>query len=375
MRFGANIDIQLAHTDFQVLSLAAAEIKEALASYPGVADISDNYAQGKRELKLRLASEARTLGITEEDLGRQIRASFHGAEALRLQRGRNEVRVMLRYPEEERRSLAHLESMRIRAPGGGEIPFTLAATVEEGRGYSTINRTDRKRVINVTASVSKAGNPGEILSDLQLNTLAALQADHPGLTFDMAGEQKEQRQSFASMKSGFLMALFLIFALLAIPFRSYSQPLIIMSAIPFGIVGAILGHFIMGYNLSMLSIFGIVALAGVVVNNSLLLIDHINRRQRQRTEVYQAVMDAGLRRFRPIILTSLTTFLGLVPMILERSAQAQFLIPMAISLGFGVLFSTGITLLLVPSFVMVLEDVRRGLGIKPREEEEWEPAP
>jgi multidrug efflux pump subunit AcrB len=368
MRFGANIDIQLAHNDFQVLTQAAGQIKEALASYPGVGDIADNYAQGKRELKLRLTSEARTQGITEEDLGRQIRAAFHGAEALRLQRGRNEIRVMLRYPEEERRSLAHLESMRIRTPGG-EIPFTRAASIEEGRGFSTINRTDRKRVLNVTASVDKFGNPNEILADLQRNTLADLQIDHPGLTFDLAGEQKEQRQSFGSMKSGFLMALFMIFALLAIPFRSYSQPLIIMSAIPFGIVGAILGHFIMGYNLSMLSIFGIVALAGVVVNNSLLLIDHINRRQRQNQDSYQAVMDAGLRRFRPILLTSLTTFLGLVPMIMEKSAQAQFLIPMAISLGFGVLFATGITLLLVPSFYLVLEDIRGKLGLSSLQEE------
>jgi multidrug efflux pump subunit AcrB len=370
MRFGANIDIQLAHQDFQVLTLAAERIKETLAGYPGVGDIADSYALGKRELKLRLTSEARTMGITEEDLGRQIRAAFHGAEALRLQRGRNEVVVMVRYPEKERRSITHLESMRIRAPGGGEIPLAQAAIVEEGRGFSIINRTDRKRVLNVTASVGSAGNPGDILADMQQNILAALRIEHPGLTFDLAGEQREQRQSFASMKSGFLMALFGIFALLAIPFRSYSQPLIIMSAIPFGIVGAILGHFIMGYSLSMLSIFGIVALAGVVVNNSLLLIDHINRRKLEHPEPRQAVMDAGRRRFRPILLTSLTTFFGLVPMMLEKSAQAQFLIPMAISLGFGVLFATGITLLLVPSFYMVLEDIRGKFGWSSREEEE-----
>jgi multidrug efflux pump subunit AcrB len=373
MRFGANIDIQLAHQDYQVLVQAADRIKEALAAYPGVGDIADNYAQGKRELKLRLTAEARTMGITEEDLGRQIRAAFYGAEALRLQRGRNEVVVMVRYPEEDRRSITHLEAMRIRAPGGGEIPFLRAATVEESRGFSTINRSDRKRVLNVTASVGSGANPGEILTDLQGSVLAGLQVDYPGLAFDLAGEQREQRQSFASMKSGFLMALFTIFALLAIPFRSYSQPFIIMSAIPFGIVGAILGHFIMGYNLSMLSIFGIVALAGVVVNNSLLLIDHINQRQLENPGAYQAVMAAGRRRFRPILLTSLTTFFGLVPMMLEKSTQAQFLIPMAISLGFGVLFATGITLLLVPAFYMVLEDIREGLGLRANDEEPVEP--
>jgi multidrug efflux pump subunit AcrB len=364
MRFGANIDIQLAHNDFRVLEQAAAQVKGALGEYPGVGDIADTYNRGKRELKVRLTPEARTLGITEEDLGRQIRAAFFGAEALRLQRGRNEVKVMVRYPEEDRQGRAHFEAMRIRTPTGGEIPLAGAATVEEGRGFSTINRTDRKRVLNVTASVDKTANPGEILADLKTSALAGLAIDYPGLTFDLEGEQKEQRQSFGSMRKGFLLALFLIFALLAIPFGSYSQPLIIMTAIPFGVVGAILGHFIMGYNLSILSIFGIVALSGVVVNNSLLLIDYINRRQLESGDTHQSVMDAGIRRFRPILLTSLTTFFGLAPMILERSVQAQFLIPMAISLGFGVLFATGITLLLIPCLYLVLDDIKKKLGMR-----------
>jgi multidrug efflux pump subunit AcrB len=357
VRFGKNIDIRLAHEDFNVLASAVRRIKSGLASYPGVSDIDDNYSKGKREIKLRLKPEARTLGITEEDLGRQIRAAFYGAEALRLQRGRNEVRVMVRYPEEDRKSLGDLESMRIRTHDGRELPFSQAALVQEGRGFSEINRTDRKRVINITASVdTKIANPEEILLDLRRTVLNDLTNDYPGLTYNLEGEEKERRESMGSMGKGFMMALLLIYALLAIPFRSYLQPFIIMSAIPFGFVGALLGHLIMGFNLSILSIFGIVALTGVVVNDSLLLINFVNEKRRAGVELRQAVVDAARRRFRPIVLTSLTTSLGLTPIILEKSMQAQFLIPMAISLGFGILFATLITLLLVPSLYIMLED-------------------
>jgi len=366
VRMGANIDVQLAHEDFDTLTRAAGRLKDELAAFPGVGDIEDSYAQGKSELKIRLKPEARTLGITEEDLGRQIRAAFYGAESLRLQRGRNEVKVMVRYPEENRKSRWDLEAMRIRTPQGGEIPLGRAAWVEEGRGFSEIKRTDRKRVVNVTASVdSQQANAQEILRNLKAGALEQLRHDYPGLTFDMEGEEKERRDSMASMGSGFILALFAIYTLLAIPFRSYSQPLIIMSAIPFGIVGAIGGHLLMGFNLSILSIFGIVALSGVVVNDSLLLIDRINANRRAGGEdLRQAVIDAGMRRFRPILLTSLTTFFGLAPMILERSVQAQFLIPMAISLGFGILFATGITLLLIPALYLALEDIRRLFGLR-----------
>ncbi|GAB6057252.1 efflux RND transporter permease subunit [Desulfonatronum parangueonense] len=364
MRFGANIDVQLSHADFDVLIPAAQRLKAALADYPGVSDIADNHAAGKEEITIRLRPEAATLGLTEADLGRRVRAAFHGAEALRLQRGRNEVKVMVRYPEDRRVSLADLEELRIIAPGGIELPLDMAAHLQRDRGYSAINRTDRKRVINVTATVdARTGNVQDILQDLRRTVLADLSADHPGLGFDLEGEERERRESFASMGQGFLMALFMIYALLAIPFRSYSQPLIVMAAIPFGIVGAIWGHMIMGINLSMLSLFGIVALSGVVVNSSLLLIDFINSGRRSGMAVRDAVLASGRRRFRPILLTSLTTFFGLMPMILERSVQAQFLIPMAVSLGFGVLFATGITLLLIPALYMVLEDWRGMLGL------------
>ena len=346
--------------DFNVLSSAVSKIRSALALYPGVGDIDDNYTGGKRELKLKLRPEARMLGITEEDLGRQIRAAFFGAEALRLQRGRNEVRVMVRYPEEDRKSLGNLESMRIRTHAGVEVPFSQAAFVKEGRGFSEINRSDRKRVINVTANVdSKIANAEEILLDLKNTVLNDLTTDYPGLTYNLEGEEKERRESMGSMAQGFMMALLIIYTLLAIPFRSYLQPFIIMSAIPFGFVGAILGHLIMGVNLSILSIFGIVALTGVVVNDSLLLINFINLRRRAGADFQSAVVEAAKRRFRPIVLTSLTTSLGLTPIILEKSMQAQFLIPMAISLGFGILFATLITLLLVPSLYLILEDLLR----------------
>jgi multidrug efflux pump subunit AcrB len=358
--FGANIDIRLAHDDFGILENAITRIKIVLASYPGVSDIADNYTRGKRELKLRLRPEARTLGITEEDLGRQVRDAFFGAEALRLQRGRNEVKVMVRYPEGDRKSLGDLETMRIRTRDGGEILFSQAASVEEGRGFSEINRTDRKRVVNITASVdSSIANAEEIVLDVKNTVLNDLMNDYPGLTFNLEGEEKERKESLGSMIRGFMMALLLIYTLLAVPFRSYMQPFIIMSAIPFGFVGAVMGHLIMGFDLSILSVFGIVALTGVVVNDSLLLINFINEKRKEGVELRQSVVEAAQRRFRPIILTSLTTSLGLSPIILEKSLQAQFLIPMAISLGFGILFATLITLLLVPSLYLILEDILR----------------
>ena len=364
VHMGANIDIQIAHDDFNILRNAADQVKQTLELYPGVSDIADNFSLGKRELKIRLKPEARTLGITEEDLGRQVRAAFYGAEALRLQRGRSEVKIMVRYPQTDREHLSSLEDMRIRTAGGGELPLERAARITAGRGYSEINRYNRKRVIDVTANVdAHIANAEEILADIQQTKLAQLSRDYPGLSFSMEGEEKERRDSVNSMKKGFLLALLGIYALLAIPFRSYSQPLLIMTAIPFGMVGALLGHLIMGYDLSILSIFGIVALSGVVVNDSLLFIHTINTNRRQGIKLMPAAITAGTRRFRPIMLTSLTTFFGLVPMILEQSMQAKFLIPMAISLGFGIMFATGITLILIPNLYLILEDCRRLLGL------------
>ena len=363
VHMGANIDIQLAHEDYGILVRAAERLKEALSRYPGLGDIADSHSEGKREIKIRLNREGRSLGITEESLGRQIRAAYYGAEALRFQRGRDEVKVLVRYPESDRRTLASLDNLRIRLPGGGEIPLRRVAIIQYGRGYSTINRTDQKRVIDVTATVSsKKANADEIVSDLQHGILRQLKSDYPGLGISLEGEGRERRESMDSMKKGFILALFGIYALLAIPFRSYMQPFIIMASIPFGIIGAVLGHLIMGFDISILSIFGIVALSGVVVNDSLLLIDYVNQKRKEGMPIEDALITAGKRRFRPILLTSLTTFFGLAPLIFERSYQAQFLIPMALSLAYGVMAATGITLLMIPSLYRVTDDIIQVTG-------------
>ncbi len=365
MHPGDDIDIQLAHEDYAVLVKAVDRVKEALAGYGGVEEINDSYTEGKRELKLRLKPEASSLGITETDLAMQVRGAFYGAEALRLQRGRNEVKVMVRYPENARRMMASIEDMRIRTPMGGEVPFSQAAYVDDSQGYSGIKRVDRKRVINVTASVdNKTTNNNDVLSEVTQSVLPQLMLDYPGLSYDLEGDSRNRHESLGSLKKGFIIALFMIYALLAIPFRSFSQPFVVMSAIPFGMVGAVLGHLLLGYNLSFISTLGIVALSGVVVNDSLVMIDFINRARDSGLSLREAVLTSGKRRFRPIILTSLTTFFGLTPMILETSMQARFMIPMAISLGFGVLFATGITLVLIPAMYLVLEDIQAFFGVE-----------
>jgi multidrug efflux pump subunit AcrB len=363
VRTSADIDIQLSHQDFNVLLQAVDRVRNLLSGYAGVTEVADSYTQGKRELQLRLKPEARSLGITESDLATQVRSAFYGAEALRIQRGRDEVKVMVRYPEDERRSLDDIENLRLRAPSGGEVPFAQAAYVEDTRGYSEINRTDRRRVVDVTAAVNKnITNTTEVLADLKSGSLKQLLFDYPGLTVDLEGESRERRESMGSLWVGFVMALFLIFGLLAIPFRSYTQPLVIMSAIPFGIVGAVIGHILLGYDLSLISMMGIVALTGITVNDALVMIDFINRARHGGIPLREAILQSGARRFRPIILTSLTTFFGLAPMIVATSVQSRFLVPMAISLGFGVLFSTAITLVLVPALYLILEDIHELAG-------------
>ncbi len=359
MRFGNPIDIQLSAESIDDLRAAGAELKDALRQYPGAFDVADSYRAGKRELKLDLLPRGEALGLTLMDLARQVRSGFYGTEAQRIQRGRDDVRVMVRYTEAERGSLASLERMRIRAPDGSEVPFAYAGAVSLGAGYSSIQCTDRQRTMNVSADVySAVANANELVRDLRAQVLPQLLAQHPGVRYSMAGEQEEQTRAMGAMLSAFLVAQVLIYVLLAIPLRSYAQPLIVMSAIPFGLVGALGGHFLFGLDLSLLSIFGIVALTGVVVNDSLVMVDFING-HRKRDTLDRAIRDAGVVRFRPVMLTTLTTFMGLVPLILERSLQAQFLIPMAISLGFGVAFATAITLLLVPVLYRTLEDFRR----------------
>ena len=356
---GDPIDIELSHQDYDVLLPASERLKSILRDYTGVSDIADDFEPGKAELKLKLKETGRTLGLTLSDLARQIRQGFYGDEAQRIQRGRDDIRVMVRYPEDQRKSLADIENIRIRLPDGTQIPFKTVAEVQYGRGYSTIRRIDRRRVVSVSADVDEAvANSKEINSELGKSVLPNLMREFPGLQYRFAGEQREMQESLSSLIPNFGIAMMAIFALLAVQFRSYSQPIIVMSAIPFGIVGATFGHLIMGYNLGLLSFFGIVALSGVVVNDSLIMIDLINRERSSGVKLKQVLRDCATRRFRPIMLTTLTTFCGLLPMITEKSLQARFLVPMAISLAFGVMFATCITLILVPSLYMILEDVK-----------------
>ena len=374
---GESINIELSSGNYVQLQQAAAELKQKLADYPGVFDISDSFRAGKQELKLKVKPEGEVLGVTLSSLARQVRQAFYGEEAQRIQRGRDDIRVMVRYPETERQSLGDLENMRIRTPNGAEVPFSLAAQAEIGRGYSNIRRVDRRRVIAVTADVDDVkANANEILDDMTTTYLPTLLAKHPGLTYSFEGEQRNQAESMASLGSGFLAAMMVIYVLLAIPFKSYVQPLIVMSAIPFGVVGAVWGHLIMGIDLSLLSLFGIVALSGVVVNDSLVLVDFINRGRESGLHLLEVIRNAGMARFRPVLLTSLTTFAGLTPMLLEESLQAQFLIPMAVSLAFGVLFATSITLLLVPIGYFIRQDYTTLFAriFSSREEPATEPA-
>ena len=355
---GEDINVQLTSGRLDELERAAEELKNYLGQYAGVDEITDSLLAGKQEIKLSILPAAETLGLTLADLSRQVRQAFYGAEAQRIQRGRDEVKVMVRYPFSRRRSLADLESMRIRTPSGAEVPFAVVAELSMGRGPADIRRVDRNRAVNVTANVNEnRSNSNEIIADLQHTFLPDLARSLPGLKFSFEGEQRHQQDTLSDLADGFLIALLAIFALLAVPLRSYLQPLIIMSAIPFGLVGAILGHLLLGMDLTIISMFGIVALAGVVVNDSLVLVDYVNRRRREGLSAEQALRLGGRSRFRPILLTSVTTFLGLTPLLLEKSIQAQFLMPMAVSLAFGVLFATVIALIVLPSAYMILEDL------------------
>ena len=371
---GDPIHFELRSDDVDQLVVAADRLSAELAAYPGVFDVGDSFRAGKQEIRLAVLPEAQALGITLEDVARQVRRAFYGEEAQRIQRGRDDVKVMVRYPEHQRRSLADLGNLRIRTPAGGEVPFYTVARAERGYGFASIQRTDRRRVIGVTADVDqRITNANQVIADVERSILPQLLADYPGLSYALEGEQREQQEGLAALLRSYFFALFLIYALLAIPLRSYAQPLIIMAVIPFGLVGAIAGHVLMGLGFSMMSLFGVVALSGVVVNSSLVLVDSVNRRRIEGVPLLDALRTAGVSRFRPIVLTSLTTFAGLTPLLLEDRLGARFLIPMATSLAFGVLFATAISLFLVPSAYLILEDLnswrkhrgssRRRLGV------------
>ena len=358
---GSPVDIRLAHPDNEALEASAERLADELRSYEGLRDIDSGVSEGKEQLDLTLTAEGRARGLTEAELARQIRNAYYGAEAVRQQRGREELRVYVRRPESERVSMSDIERLIIRTPDGGEMPLDRAAHIERGRAYTTISRVDGRRVVSVTADiVAGVGNATEIVGKVAQTELPTLVADVPGLSFEMGGEQKERMESMKSLRDGFLFALFVVFGLLAMPFKSYVQPILVLSAIPFGFVGAFLGHFLMGFDLSIISMMGMVALSGVVVNDSLILIVAVNELRAKGHSIWESVVEGTKRRFRPILLTSLTTFFGLTPMILEPSVQARFLVPMAISLGFGVLMATVVLVVLVPSLYLILEDARRG---------------
>ena len=355
------IDIQLSHRSREILETAAQELAGMLSGYAGVMDIDDGVSLGKPQWNFRIKPEARSLGLNATALARQVRGAFYGVEALRQQRGRNEVKVMVRLPESERRSSFTIEQLILLTGQGGEIPLVEAAEIDVGRAYTEIKRRDGRRIAAVTADIDdQIANANSVMAEVTANDLEALKKKYPGLTYSIEGQQAEQQESLSSLGLGFVLSLLLIYALLAIPFRSYVQPLIVMLCIPFSIIGAVGGHLLLGYGLSLISLFGIVALAGVVVNDSLVLIAATNRiRDEQQVSLHDAVIQGAMNRFRPIVLTSLTTFFGLAPMIFETALQARFLIPMAISLGFGILFGTAIILVIVPAVYLIVETLLR----------------
>jgi|Marorgknorr_s2lv_3_1036020.scaffolds.fasta_scaffold01038_6 multidrug efflux pump subunit AcrB len=360
---GNDIDIQLEGDNVDELRTIAEKLRHKLAEYPGVVDITDSFRSGKQELKLSILPSGEALGLTLGSLAKQVRQAFYGEEAQRIQRGRDDVRVMVRYTEKERRSLGSLGSMRIRTPDGSEVPFATVAKADIGRGFSTIRRADSRRVVNVVADVDRTQiTSNAVLADLRAGPIQEIMAPYPRVSYSLEGAQADQSETLESLVPLFAMTMFVIFALLAIPLRSYLQPFIIMSVIPFAFVGAIWGHLIMktfGYvsGLAMMSGLGFVAATGVVVNSSLVLVHSVNFRRSSGENIHDAVLHASISRCRPIILTSLTTFVGLMPLMFNKSVGAQFLVPMAVSLSFGVMFATVVTLLVVPSGYLILNDL------------------
>ncbi len=358
--FGKDIEVNLYLKDEKKLLSAVKELENNLRKFPGVYDISDNFLPGKREIQIKLKPMAYRLGLSLKDIASQVRAGYYGAEALRFQKGEDEVRVMVRFPEKERETLASLYEMKIMTPSGKMVPLREVAELEFTQSPIALYRADLKRVITVSANVDeKITNAKEIRKILFEKILPALKQKYPELSWSMEGAGKEHKKGFEDVGKAFIFALFLIYVLLAVPLKSFIKPFIIMSAIPFGIIGAFLGHIVLGKAICILSFFGIVGLAGVVVNDALILVDAIEKLKKIKKDIFEVVIEAVKIRFRPVILTTLTTFIGLMPMIFEKSVQAQFLIPMAISLGFGVLFATFITLIFVPSAYLILEDIKK----------------
>jgi multidrug efflux pump subunit AcrB len=354
---GPPLSFRLSGSNYERLELAAADLVVELNNYEGVFDIMNSATAGADEIKLKIKPEAEALGLTMSSLGRQVRQAFYGEEAQRIQRGKDELKVMVRYPIEERRSISDLENMRIRTPSGDEVPFQSVAEVSFGKGYSSVSRLNRERTVTVSANIDpELVEPQEVIKSIQQDFMPGMLAKYPGVQQGLEGASEEQNKFLKDLAIAFIAALFLIYALIAIPLHSYSQPLIIMSVIPFGLIGAVVGHIIMGMAISMFSLFGLIALAGVVVNDSLIMVDFINKARRKGVAIKQAVIESGTARFRAIVLTSFTTAAGLMPILLETSTQATYVMPTAISISFGIIFATVITLFLIPALYMLQED-------------------
>ena len=336
------------------LEAAVEECKTQLAKYPGVADVADDSTPGKWEFQIKVKDDAQAMGVTVGDLAETVRNSYYGAEVMRLQRGRHEVKLMVRYPTEERRSLTNFNDIRVRTGDGSERPLTELADITVARSYGEINRIDQMRAITIKADMDEQlGNTADTMRALRTDFMPQLLAKYPGIYARYEGEAEQTQDSVTSMFQGFVVALLGMFVLLTVQFRSYLQPLLILAIIPFGMIGAVGGHAIMGLPISLFSLFGLVALTGVVVNDSIVLVDFINSRVRDGLPLKAALLEAGERRFRPVLLTSVTTVAGLAPMLAETSFQAQILIPMAVSLCFGLMLATALVLYLVPVFYLV----------------------
>ncbi len=363
-----DINVHLSHNDIGWLEEAAGLFAQEMEGYAQARDVNDSFSRGKLQYDFELLPEGRALGLTPAEVGSQLRGAFFGSLALRLLRGTNEIEVRVKLPEEERKDLYNLEELVIRTPEGTEVPLLDVAEVRRSEGFARIDRRDGRRIVSVSMDVEPDRATGQVIAAIDEDVLPRLARDYPGLTWTFEGNNAEMRTAMRSLWGGFGLAMFVVYGLLAVAFRRYVQPLIVMIAIPFGIIGAVVGHMLLGFDLSLISFMGVIALAGVVVNDSLILVDYANRlRQRDSgVGVEEAITFAGLRRFRPIFLTTATTFLGLVPVILETSLQSQHIIPMAISLAFGIAFSTGVTLVLVPCLYVMVEDLGRLTGFSAR---------
>ncbi|RWX50238.1 AcrB/AcrD/AcrF family protein [Candidatus Electrothrix marina] len=359
---GAELEFWIQGSRMADITAAAEQLQEKLRSYSGVVQIRSDNTPGKNEFRLTLKPEARSLGLTVEDLALQVNAGFYGREAFRVQRGQDDIRVKVRYTLEERSRVTDFQRMRIRTSAGQEVPLLSVADMEFGPGFSAITRTDGMRRVAVTADVDpKRANAQEVFDDLT-SFFQQLEGQYPGLHVSTQGEKKNMRESFAPLKVTVPLAVLGIFVIVATVFRSYIQPLVILVSIPFGIIGAILAHLLLGFDLSMMSMFGMVALTGVVVNDAIVLIERINENLAEGMSFFNAVIKGGARRFRAILLTSVSTVGGLAPLILETDMQARFLIPMALSLAGGVVGSTVLTLVLIPSLLAIVNDWRRVIG-------------